>query len=55
MRPDRYKQDANEITRSTGVSDVNDLAQVCVAVPPSRPLGPLTLALTPPARPPAAT
>ncbi|KPV77123.1 uncharacterized protein RHOBADRAFT_25016 [Rhodotorula graminis WP1] len=24
----KYKQDANEITRSTGVSDVNDLAQV---------------------------
>lgn len=26
----RYKQDANEITRSTGVSDMNDLAQVYV-------------------------
>ncbi|POY76178.1 hypothetical protein BMF94_0901 [Rhodotorula taiwanensis] len=24
----KYKQDANEVTRSTGVSDVNDLAQV---------------------------
>jgi len=25
----RYKQDAAEITRSTGVSDVNDIAQLC--------------------------
>jgi hypothetical protein len=25
----RYKQDAAEITRSTGVSDVNDITQLC--------------------------
>ena len=25
----RYKQDAAEITRSTGVSDVNDIMQLC--------------------------
>ena len=29
----RYKQDAAEITRSTGVSDVNDIAQMSVPVP----------------------
>ncbi len=28
----RYKQDAAEITRSTGVSDVNDITQLCVFV-----------------------
>lgn len=27
----RYKSDAAEITRSTGVSDMNDIAQMCVA------------------------
>lgn len=26
----KYKQDAAEITRSTGVSDVSDIAQMCV-------------------------
>lgn len=25
----KYKQDAAEITRSTGVSDVNDISQLC--------------------------
>lgn len=28
----KYKQDAAEITRSTGVSDVNDISQMCVKV-----------------------
>ena len=28
----KYKQDAAEITRSTGVSDVNDISQLCVYV-----------------------
>ncbi len=28
----RYKQDAAEITRSTGVSDVNDITQLCAFV-----------------------
>lgn len=28
----RYKQDAAEITRSTGVSDVNDITQLCDSV-----------------------
>ena len=26
----KYKQDAAEITRSTGVSNVNDISQLCV-------------------------
>ena len=30
----RYKQDAAEITRSTGVSDVNDIAQMSVSLHP---------------------
>lgn len=34
----KYKQDAAEITRSTGVSDVNDIAQMYVCFPPFSPL-----------------
>ena len=30
----RYKQDAADLTRSTGVSDMNDIAQMYVCVPP---------------------
>ena len=26
----KYKQDAADITRSTGISDVNDISQLCV-------------------------
>lgn len=38
----KYKQDAQEITRSTGVSDVGDLAQLYV------PISPLLLSCSPP-------
>ena len=31
----RYKQDAADLTRSTGVSDMNDIAQMYVCVPPT--------------------
>lgn len=32
----KYKQDAAEITRSTGVTDMNDIAQLYVKTPSSR-------------------